>query len=240
MFFPFRDSLLKLGYGVEEFVEKELGVEESPLALEGWDKETLIALFDSNTFPNSHNGVLLSGFFGCGRCGATEPGSPMVDLPWRRHLRNIRNREPHETCCGVSPSTELTWPPQEVIDANTLAYDDFGVEDPELFALGNTYTAEVTIPDRLNAVGVPEPWPYYWVCPGFCSDDICVSSVYENDSMDEPDLPPFTGTRPRERLGPIPPIVLGDRTTFYDVEEVKNSDVDIDCPTSNMPGAFIE
>jgi len=238
MFFPFRDCLLELGHEMDDFVEKELGVEGSPLATEGWDKETLSILFKSNVFPNTHNGILLSGFLSCQRCSTKEPGPIMVDLPWRRHLRNIRTRKNHDSCCGEHASVGLQWPSDEVMTANLLQSDDFGVEDPKLLAIGDALEknsrAVTKVPGRLNFSGVLETWPYHFVCPKSCADGVCVSGAYENDFTDEPDLPPYHETDTEHHSG----TAAGDNSiNNVDGDEIAE---DESYPTTMMPGAYIE
>jgi hypothetical protein len=72
----------------------------------------------------------------------------------------------------------------------------------------------------------PEASPEYrMVCSNPCKDGICLALIYDNDSTEEPDIPPY---------------VDPDASTSKE-ESIVNSSENVlkeSCPTNSMPGAF--
>jgi hypothetical protein len=83
----------------------------------------------------------------------------------------------------------------------------------------------ISIEERPTAPTSEDWLQYRVVCSDTCQDEICVALAYDNDTIDEPDLPLYRNSDTSDCKG-------GDEL---------NSSREIleeSCPTNNMPGAF--
>lgn len=211
-FFAWRDILIGMGLDLAVFVEEELGRVPSPLADEGWTLESLSSLFNMDDFRNySPSGA--SERSQCQRCGRHAMHHwTMVDLPWRRYLRDIRCRKP-ATVAGVA------------------------CRSPEISAITLHFTSgEAQSPDLVDEEGLPLAatdglrlmvLPFEIVCSSHCYNDVCVAWVFETGSEDEVYFPPYV-----ERIGGI--------DDDFVVTELASRRGEDDCPSRKIPGAFVD
>jgi len=161
-------------------------------------------LFEYEFVPYEAEKSIL-GFSKCESCGDRDGGywDMKVDSDWRRLLRDLRlNRVPRE-----SPNTTIE---VSVSDSGTT----------ELEANPNPQSVAASdVPE--SRVGGARDWPYRIVCAVMCEDGVCVGWVYENDSMDEPELPPYR---------------TSSEGTIDDLSDTEDSGDK--WPSQNMPGAF--
>jgi len=215
MFFTWRNMLLELGYDLEEFVRREL--EESHLANEGWECETLALVFKSKAFPDSSPNR--NGYLQCERCGLNEEMlQTMVDLPWRRHLRSRRSRRSKElglSLCDNESATEIRTISITFTGSNITKESVHSTLDKTLLPTGEPADGGTSF-DIKPALG--SSWPYKIVCSMDCVDGICVARVYDDESTEEPHLPPYHARKT------IPSIAR-----LYELD---------DSPSKKMPGAF--
>ncbi|CZR69459.1 uncharacterized protein PAC_19359 [Phialocephala subalpina] len=127
LFFAWKDALVNAGVGIQAYVEREILLERSPLAQQGWSKETLNAIFTSREqlFPcsDSKKGSFQ---FKCQRCGRWEDShSMMVDLQWRLFLQGLRNGVRSSSLQLEGPVDQIVCS-QECLDGICVAwiYDD--------------------------------------------------------------------------------------------------------------------
>jgi hypothetical protein len=212
-FFSWRNIVQDLGYDIGDFVRREL--EASPLKEDEWDQGTLTALFRSETFPDSKNSE--SGFLRCERCGYSEDRSwTKIDLPWRRYLRSIRTG-----CSKGTERVEREEPCSDELRRNTISYGDHGTTIKRHSGAENSQQKPRQSRELLASGSETfVSWPYKIVCSDQCEDGICVAWSYENDTSDEPRLPAY-----------IPEHL---RVSDSDMDEIN------DCPSKNIPGAFVE
>lgn len=165
-FLAWRRMLKDLGYSMEAFVDMEL--RGGLLAQVGWDKESLMLLFDSNVQRGlvEHNGTMNFGFPTCERCGdcGTRVGSVMkVDLLWRKRLRDVRLGRFKDNPTAHDLDIQIT--------------------------LGAPVNKQVVDTVEEETTGLP----YRVVCSKTCTDGVCVAWGYEDDSegAENPELLPF-------------------------------------------------
>jgi len=171
MFVTWKSILLTLGHDLGDFIKDEIG-QTSVLTSQGWTEHTLGVLF---SYPFNMS-VLDRGaayYYYCRRCRRNESRWLHVDLEWRRMLRAIR--------LGQTPATfeSEIFPSNVGITALDFERDGLSVHScsPDLEYVSNTKDP---------------PVQYRYVCSDHCwGDRICVSDAYENDSVDEPYLPPY-------------------------------------------------
>ena len=175
LFFQWRSILLDQGHDIDHFVRRELEVPH--LGDQGWEQGTLTAVFKSEAFPDSRPSA--SGFFKCDRCGRyEESAATMVDLPWRHHLRSIRNRH----------CIEAQQPRRDDL-INEVQNITIRIACPEIkHHSGHTTTSKPEMCPSPNTL----LWPYRIVCSDSCEDGVCVAWVFENDLVEEPCLPAYT------------------------------------------------
>jgi hypothetical protein len=93
MFQLWRQILCELGHDIERFIRDEL--EEGFLRQEGWTESSMRFLFHVDIPSYSHPAPFELRFPSCQRCGRNNVvlgAKLMVDLEWRRRLRDIRLR----------------------------------------------------------------------------------------------------------------------------------------------------
>lgn len=188
LFFAWRDILIKLGYNISDFISAELEMDASPLGQGGWDNESLSALFGSDIWYNEKSpGIDWSE---CGRCKNMQTSKAIVDLRWRRHLRSLRTKSPHDICCGLRPTTQSECPPESVIDSDRTENSADNYREIQLVT--DQWPMETrAFPGQSKANDDEGGWLYQPVCLQSCLDGVCASNVFENSATDNPPLPPF-------------------------------------------------
>lgn len=172
-FFAWKELLRDLSHDTHQFILEEL--QEDILVKEGWTVQGLTSLFEYAFVP--YEGKKNFGFPECERCGnhGTEVGALMkVDLEWRRRLRDLRLGRVSRAISDIAIDTAG---PTSVLHTSVE-----GALDPQLVGESSIIRSKEI---------VARDWPYRVVCSGDCSDGVCVAWAYENDSMDDPELPPF-------------------------------------------------
>jgi hypothetical protein len=213
-----RQMLRELGHDTQEFVRGEL--QEGPLRRAGWTQDSLSYLFDMEISPDPHTTPVVFRFPRCQRCGhnGTKLGSKlMVDLNWRRQLRDIRLQFSNRPLEILDPST-----------SGSCMVDN--TDNPEIpyncssTKLANKDQEEVSSTISF-AAAQSKPLLYRIVCSGACQDAICVAILYDNDSTSEPDLPLYYNEDSSKS---------GERGQLKALEPILKDG----CPTYGMPGAF--
>lgn len=211
VFFAWKNLLQDLSYNVERFVQQEL--EEQFLVKNGWTAQTLTALFEYTFVP--YEGKKNFGFPECERCGdqGMDVSAIMkVDLEWRRQLRQLR--------LGQVPrpqKEEMTSITIEVCGADSTISKrrNEHLQSPSV---------ESEIHRRVEEVGL-KTVPFRLVCSDACRDGICVAWIYENDSLDEPELP----------------ACIVQERVLHELDATQDQVVEVDdCPSRKMPGAFCD
>ncbi len=140
-----RQILYELGHDIESFIRDEL--EEGLLRQAGWTETSMKFLFHVDIPSNSHPAPFELRFPSCQRCGRNNMGlgaKLMVDLEWRRRLRDIRlqfsNRLPMSSM-GDQPDTSVTDAtlPYRIVCSHgcqdricvAFIYDDDSVNEPK-------------------------------------------------------------------------------------------------------------
>lgn len=202
-FLTWRRMLKELGHSMEAFVDTEL--KEKLLAQAGWDKESLMLLFDGTVERGlvEHNGVMNFGFPACERCGdcGTRVGSMMkVDLLWRKRLRDIRLGR---------------------FEDNLTAHD-LNIT----IALNPPVDKQVAVAAKEEATGLP----YRVVCSIACTDGVCVAWGYEDDGKggEEPVFLPFPAVVKEEEIEMIGKSFdgWGDKVDLYPTRGMPGAFVD--------------
>jgi hypothetical protein len=217
LFLAWSRLLRQVGHDIRTFVSREL--EEGLLKEQGWDESSLTFLFEENFVPDPHHAPTALMFPSCKRCGDEGSGIFVrlkVDLKWRRRLRDIWRLHSSRSSLAGLPSFNIALAPA---GDQTLKGSDAsgGSQDVERQAT-STDSPE-------GDPGISKPLPYRIVCSRECQDEVCVAWVYENDSTDEPNFPPY----------PLQPEVESGKASLA-IQEVGQEQ----CPTKKIPGAFID
>jgi hypothetical protein len=223
-FLLWRQVLRDLGHDTQEFVRREL--EDGELKQAGWTQHSLSYLFDAQILPDPHTAPVVFGFPFCQRCGRNGTKLTtklMVDLKWRRQLRDIRLRVSNK----LSDTLDLSTSGASVVDnAENPESRHRGSSSTKFINKNHRGTSSTTlIGEGSSAATLLASLPYRIVCSDACKDGICVALLYENDSTDEPDFPLYPNEYSLESGE------TGNLNATGLVEEDR-------CPTHGMPGAF--
>lgn len=219
LFFYWRKILLEIGTDLKEFIRRE--IDEGLLKEEGWDEDSLTALFEYQFTPTPPQGKTVMGFPSCERCGAAGSKSTSqltVDLAWRRTLRSLRRKE------QIIP-TEPT-------------VRDIVIDLREPRAEGSTdciseCTVKVTSgPTAPPDEGLSAPPPYRLVCSEGCSDGVCVAWMYEDmfSGVLEPELESHLRSDGGDEDSAAYPAQLDGSAVVTESQ----------CPSRNIPGAYVD
>jgi hypothetical protein len=217
LFLAWSRLLRQVGHDIRPFVSREL--EEGLLKEQGWDESSLTFLFEENFVPDPHHAPTALMFPSCERCGDEGSGIFVrlkVDLKWRRRLRDIRRLHSSRSSFAGLPSFNVALVPA---GDQTLNGSDASGSSQEVETQATSTDSPEVDPE------ISKPLPYRIVCSRECRDAVCVAWVYENDSKDEPNFPPY-------------PLQSGGESgkacfTVQGVEEEQ-------CPASKIPGAFVD
>jgi hypothetical protein len=216
LFLAWSRLLREVGHDIRTFVSREL--EEGLLKEQGWDESSLTFLFEENFVPDPHHAPTALMFPSCERCGDEGSGIFVrlkVDLKWRRRLRDIRRlHSSRSSLTGLPPFNIALAPAGDQTFKGSDASG--GSQDVE--------TQATSTDSPGGDPGISKPLPYRIVCSRECRDEVCVAWVYENDSTDEPNFPPY----------PLQPEVGSGKALA--IQEAGQEQ----CPTKKIPGAFID
>lgn len=211
LFFAWVGVLRDVGMDLRVFVREELEAEGSVLRSEGWAVDSLMEVIDLSAEEGEFKSA--SEFLRCERCGRAEGSSWLkVDLAWRRRLGEVRKRQRAETRAARYP---------------TITDPSNGTEAIPISAMAAMTTPQISTAFHDN-LGL-ERLPYRIVCSDECQDGMCVAWVFEDRSTAER-LSPLVNHPDKSAEVSIPGQINAEISRFADTR----------CPTTRMPGAFVD
>ena len=211
LFLAWVKVLRDIGVDLGDFVREELEAEGSVLRGEGWDRDSVMEVIELSAEEGEFKSA--SAFLSCERCVRAEGSSWLkVDLAWRRRLRDIRKRQRADTRAARYP---------------TITDPSNGTEAVLKSAMAAMTTRQkfITVYDTSEL----ERLPYSVVCSDECQDGICVAWVFGDRSTAER-LSPLVDHPDKSAEASIPGQISAETSRFADTR----------CPTTRMPGAFVD
>jgi len=179
MFISWVSILRDLGYNRDEFVRAEM--DRSALSEDGWTHESLTVLLDCQFTPSEEG--TQSRYLSCERCGVEEHGwTVMIDLEWRKHLRDIKLGRISRSKASPIHSMGGT----DNIRSTTL---DFGNNLEDSHTDINFNRGSSADYCSMPVQPIPIPFPYNIVCSTRCTDGVCVARLFDNQELDDPTFP---------------------------------------------------